>query len=487
VDQTRGWFYSLMAISTMLDMGPAYRTVVVNDLVLDADGQKMSKSRGNVVDPWQAIDAFGVDAIRWYFLTASVPWLPKRFDPAAIGDAARRTFDTLANTYRFFALYANLEDWQPSDADPETAPSSVMDRWVLSRLASLVHTVRTDLDAYDLTHAGRSIGDFIIDDLSNWYVRRSRDRFWGSGDAADTRAAFRTLHEVLLVLARLLAPFTPFASDWLHRAVSAGDSVHLAGFPEVGARDAALEEGMRVTRVLARLGRAAREEVRIRVRQPLGTLQAVVGDETLLTPELLAVLREELNVRRVQFLQAAGDLVALRAQPAFRQIGRRFGSGTQEAARQIRELDAASLRAYRAGERVTITVDGSVHVLEPGDLNVIEDSAGDLIVAADEGCTIALDPAIDEPLRLEGIARELVNRIQRLRRESGLAVSDRIALGVFGNADVLRALEAHADYVASETLAVSVSAGDQEDEVWQGVVQQVDLDGLSVRIGLRRA
>jgi isoleucyl-tRNA synthetase len=460
---------------------------MLNDLVLDADGQKMSKSRGNVVDPWTAIDTFGVDAIRWYFLTASVPWVPKRFDPAAIGDAARRTFDTLSNTYRFFALYANLEEWQPSDDDPVLSRRNVMDRWVLSRLASLVQTVGADLDAYELTHAGRAIGDFIVDDLSNWYVRRSRDRFWGSGDAADTRAAFRTLHEVLQVLARLLAPFTPFAADWLHRAVSAGESVHLAAFPQAGVRDDRLEEGMRVTRVLARLGRAAREEVRIRVRQPLGTLQAVVADETVMTPELLAVLREELNVRRVQFLQAAGELVSLRAQPAFRQIGRRFGSRTQEAAQQIRDLDAASLREYRSGNRVTITLDGVSHPLEPGDLDVIEDSAGDLIVASDEGCTIALDPAIDEPLRLEGIARELVNRIQRLRKESGLAVSDRIDLGVFGSADVLHALETHADYVASETLAVTVTAAETEDDEWRLAVQDVDLDGPSVRIGVRRA
>ncbi|MGH7446454.1 MAG: isoleucine--tRNA ligase, partial [Longimicrobiales bacterium] len=174
VDQTRGWFYSLMAIATMLDMGPAYRHVVVNDLVLDAEGQKMSKSRGNVIDPWEAIGTFGVDAIRWYFLTASVPWIPKRFDPAAIGDAARRSFDTLANTYRFFSLYANLEEWEPSDADPAPGERGVMDRWILSRLASLVRTTGAGLDAYELTHAGRAIGDFIVDDLSNWYVRRSR-------------------------------------------------------------------------------------------------------------------------------------------------------------------------------------------------------------------------------------------------------------------------------------------------------------------------
>src|SRR5690606_29088068 len=227
VDQTRGWFYSLMAISTMLDAGPAYRNVLVNDLVLDAEGRKMSKSRGNIVDPWDAIGTFGVDAIRWYFLTASVPWIPKRFDPVALGDAARRSFDTLANTYRFFALYANLEAYEPSGDDPAPEQRGIMDRWILSRLASLVQSTRADLDAYELTRAGRAIGDFIVDDLSNWYVRRSRGRFWGSGDAADTRAAFRTLHDVLRELARLLAPFTPFVADWLHRALSGGESLHL--------------------------------------------------------------------------------------------------------------------------------------------------------------------------------------------------------------------------------------------------------------------
>ncbi|HSK17527.1 MAG TPA: isoleucine--tRNA ligase [Longimicrobiales bacterium] len=487
VDQTRGWFYSLMAISTMLDEGPAYRNVVVNDLVLDADGQKMSKSRGNVVDPWAAIDTFGVDAIRWYFLTASVPWIPKRFDPAALGDAARRSFDTLANTYRFFTLYANLEAWSPSDDDPAPEQRGVTDRWILSRLASLVHTTGADLDEYELTHAGRAIGDFIVDDLSNWYVRRSRDRFWGSGNAADTRAAFRTLYDVLEVLARLLAPFTPFIADWLHRALTGGRSVHLAGFPETGTRDPRLEEGMRVTRVLARLGRAAREEVRIRVRQPLGTLQAVVHDEALMTAELLEVLQDELNVKRVQFLQAAGELVSLRAQPNFRQVGKRFGSSTQEAAQRIRELDAEELRAYRRGDAVTIEVGGGGHVLEPGDLDVIEESAGGLVVASDEGCTIALDPAIDDALRREGLARELVNRVQRLRKDSGLAVSDRIELGVFGGADLLRAVEEYGEYVARETLAVSIATGDTPDEAWRDAVQEIDLDGVTARLGLRRA
>jgi isoleucyl-tRNA synthetase len=489
VDQTRGWFYSLMAISTMLGKGPAFRNVVVNDLVLDAEGQKMSKSRGNVVDPWTAIDRFGVDAIRWYFVTASQPWLPKRFDPSALGEAARRTFDTLANTYRFFALYANLEQWVPGADDPPVGERGLMDRWVLSRLESVVRSVDADLAGYELTRAGRTIGDFIVDDLSNWYIRRSRDRFWGSANAADTRAAFRTLHDVLEALARLLAPLTPFHADWLYRAVTQGSSVHLAPYPTsvAAVHDPALEEGMRVIRILARLGRAARERVKIRVRQPLGLLQAVVPDTGVLTEELLDVLRDELNIKRVQFLQGAGDLVSLRAQPNFRQLGKRFGGRTQQAAQQIRELDAAELRAYRRGEAVRISVDDESHVLDAGDLDVQEQAAGELVVESDEACTIALDPGIDDALRLEGLARELVNRIQRLRKDIGLSVSDRIRLGVFGDSTVLRAAEEHRAYIAAETLALEVTFEAEPPTEWADQAQQVNMDGVALQIGVRRA
>jgi isoleucyl-tRNA synthetase len=488
VDQTRGWFYSLMAISTMLDLGTAYRHVLVNDMVLDAEGQKMSKSRGNIVDPWAAIDAFGADAIRWYFLTSSQPWLPKRFDPEALGEAARRAFDTLANSYRFFALYANLENWTPSDDDPAVEQRAVMDRWILVRLARLTHTVRAEFDAYELTRGARAIGDFIVDDLSNWYVRRSRERFWGRADRADTRAAFATLHRVLQDVARLLAAITPFHADWLYRAVRPGASVHLATFPSTPVTvDARLEEGMRLVRLLARLGRAARDRVRIRVRQPLGTLQAVVPNEGLLTPDLLDVLRDELNVKRVQFLQGATELVSLRAQPNFRQLGKRFGGRTQLAAQRIRELDATTLRRYRQGERVSLALEGESSALAPGDLEVIEEAAGDLVVETDDGCTIALDPAVDAALQREGLARELVNRIQRLRREAGLKVSDRIRLGIFGDGEVQEALEHHGDYVAAETLATELVSGVVPDAKWLAAVQEIDLDGKTARIGVRRA
>ncbi len=475
VDQTRGWFYSLMAISSMLGDGPAYKNVIVNDLVLDSQGQKMSKSKGNVVDPWDAINNFGVDAIRWYFLTASQPWVPKRFDPDALSEAAHRIFDTLANTYKFFALYANLEKYQTQA--PISASPHLMDRWILSRLSSLVAQVRADLDTYEPTPAARAIGEFIVDDLSNWYVRRSRDRFWGSINDPSTQAAFDTLAEVLLTVSKLLAPIVPFQSDWLHRAI-AGSSVHLARYPEPGPRDEELERGMNAIRVLARLGRAARERVKVRVRQPLRTLHAFTP-VTDLSDELVAVLRDELNVKEVHFLQRSEDLVAYRAQPNFRVLGKRFGPRTQQAAATIRELPSAQLSAFRAGAPLVIEVDGERFELAADEIDMREEPLGDLIVESDAGYTVALDPTVDDELRMEGIAREVVSRVQRLRRDRGLHVSDRIRLFISAEGEAATALDRYRDYVAHETLAEDVQLGQES-----GDAQDVELDGMQLRIGL---
>ncbi len=477
VDQTRGWFYSLMAISSMLGDGPAYKHVVVNDLVLDAQGQKMSKSKGNVVDPWQAINSFGVDAIRWYFLTASQPWVPKRFDAEALSEAAHRVFDTLANTYKFFALYANLENYAHAPANAH-GNESLMDRWILSRLASLVTEVRNGLDNYDITRASRLIGEFIIDDISNWYVRRSRERFWGSVESDETRSAFYTLAEVQTTVARLLAPITPFQADWLHRAIT-GESVHLARFPEAGPRDEMLERGMDAIRVLARLGRAARERVKVRVRQPLRTLHAFSPVKDL-SDELVAVLRDELNVKEVHFLQRSEELVAFRAQPNFRVMGKRFGAKMQEAAARVRELTSAAISAFRAGAPLRIEVAGESFELNADEIAIREEPLGDLLVESDAGFTVALDPHIDDELRLEGMAREVVSRIQRLRRDSGLAVSDRIRLEIAAEAEVAAALEHYRDYVAHETLAEHLELGGGTAEGGT----EVELDGSRLRIRL---
>ncbi|HEX7120143.1 MAG TPA: isoleucine--tRNA ligase [Longimicrobiales bacterium] len=486
VDQTRGWFYSLMAISSLLGHGPAYRNVVVNDLLLDRDGQKMSKSRGNVVDPWDAIAEFGADAIRWYLLTVSQPWVPKRFDPEALGEAARRTFDTLANTYRFFALYAGLEDWTPEPGGAAPQSAHVLDRWVLSRLTGLVAAVGRDLDAYEPTRAARAIGDFIVDDLSNWYVRRSRDRFWGNTDEADANAAFATLHHTLLVLARLLAPMTPFLADWLHRALMAGESVHLAPFPTAAEDrvDTALEAEMEAARMLARLGRAARERVKIRVRQPLGTLYAVVPRGPAPGEAALAVVRDELNVKIVRFLDAAEELVELKAKPNFRALGPKFGPRTALAADAIRQIAADRLRAFQRGEPLTIVVDGEGFELEAGEFEIVEEARGDFVVEAAEGYVVALDPTIDEALRREGLARELVNRIQRLRRDEALDVSDRIRLGVDGDEAVLAAAAAHGDFIARETLAAELRVGSESAAAVYTAERELELDGLRARIAL---
>jgi isoleucyl-tRNA synthetase len=486
LDQTRGWFYSLMAIGTMLGHGPVYRNVLVNGLLLDRDGQKMSKSKGNVVDPWEAIDRFGADGIRWYLVTVSHPWAAKRWDEEALAESVRRTFDTLANTYRFFALYANLEGWRTGE-DVPVGEAPLMDRWLLSRLAALADTVDSQLQSCDLTPAARAVADFVVDDLSNWYVRRGRDRFWGSADAEDTRHAFHTLARALVTVSRLLAPVTPFVSDWLHRALT-GESVHLARFPRAdpSARDEALERGMAAVRAMSSLGRAARENVRIRVRQPLGLMQAVTPGGLELADGLLEVLKDELNVKEIRFLSAAEELVRLEAKPNFRTLGQHFGSRTQEAAAAIRALSGDTLAAFRRGDQVFIDVAGETHVLRPEDVEVVQVARGDLVVESGEGFTVAIDPTIDEPLRLEGVARELVNRIQRLRRDSGLEVSDRIRLWIGGDPDAWTAADRHRDYIAGETLALGLEQ-DPAPTAPDVQARDVELDGVSARISLQRA
>ncbi|HEU0053823.1 MAG TPA: DUF5915 domain-containing protein, partial [Longimicrobium sp.] len=499
VDQTRGWFYSLLAISTLVGDGvaetlgqakfrePAYLNVVVNDLILDADGQKMSKSKGNVVNPWEAMAQFGADAIRWYLVTSSHPWLPKRFDPEGVKEVQRKTFDTLRQTYRFFALYANAEGWTAEAAAPERR--NVLDRWLLSRLASVTAEVTEDLDQYNLTHATRTVGEFVIDELSNWYVRRSRDRFWGSADAEDTRAAFATLREALITVVRLMAPVAPFLSDWLHRALCDDVSVHLADFPSPDASrvDVALERGMAAVRTLSTLGRAAREAVGVKVRQPLGTVYAVIPEGIEVTEEELAILRDELNVHAVEFMHRAEELVTYSAKPDFKSIGKTHGKNTQAAAAAIRELTSDQIAAFRRGEEVTIEVAGAAWHLVETDFEVVQTAQGDFAVQAEGGFTVALDANVTPELRLEGLARELVNRVQNLRKESGLEVTDRIRLGIFGDGEILDVMARWKEFVGGETLAVEVEVGSATDFHGYDADREVDLDGVPATVALAKA
>lgn len=492
LDQTRGWFYSLLAISTMLGRGPSFKSCLVNDLVLDAEGQKMSKSKGNVVNPWDAVGEHGADAVRWYFITSSNPWLPKRYDPEGVSEAARKFFDTLFNTYRFFTLYASVEGWAPSDADPDPAERPLLDRWLLARLDSVVAGVGGELDGYELTRAYRALGDFVVEDLSNWYVRRNRARFWNSDDATDQRAAFRTLYDALRQVTLLAAPCTPFSADWVHRALT-GESVHLQRFPvalDDAERDALLggehlEEDMDAVRTLVSLGRAAREDVQIRVRQPLRQVRAVVPGGRTLSEEMLEVVRDELNVKEVGFLSTSEGLVSLSAKPNYRSLGNRFGKRTNDIANRIRALSEDDLRSYQETGSLTVELDGEEHALGTDDLDVIQEASGGLAVKGEGAYTVALDPELDDELRAEGVARELVNRIQRLRRDAGLEITDRIELRVGGSDQIRSAAKGHRDFIGGEVLAAQLDVVDNVAEGDLPHVREVDIDGTPATIGIR--
>ncbi len=486
VDQTRGWFYSLLAIAAGVFDQSAYRTVVVNGLVLDAAGQKMSKSRGNVVEPNAVVGKHGADALRLFLLASSQVSLPKRFDESAIGDVAGAALEKLRHSYNLFPLYA--EDWRPSPADPPRGARPLVDRWLLGRLARTVRAVEEAWAAYDVTAGTRAILAFVVEDLSNWWVRLSRARFWVPGGRADA-AALATLHEALAVTARLLAPAAPFLSDALHRALLGG-SVHLAPFPvpAPGLEDEALARAMEVVRTLASLARSAREDVGIRVRQPLARMLASVPADVdrALLGELLPLLRAEVNVKQVELVTRGTDLVTLDARPSFRALGKRFGKATPAAAQAIRDLPAAAVARFEAGETVTIEVAGERHALQPDDLTVHRQARGDVVVRAEGGVVAALDPALSDELRREGLARELVSRLQRLRREAGFQVTDRIEVWVGGDREVEEAMRQHAGYIAEETLARALTVG-EPPAPGADLSHEVELDGLRARVAVRRA
>jgi isoleucyl-tRNA synthetase len=488
VDQTRGWFYSLLAISTLLFDAPAYRNVVVNDLVLDEHGRKMSKSKGNVVDPWEALSEHGADAIRFYLLASSNPWSPKRWDGDAIRETNRKLFDTLRSVYRFFGLYAGLENWSHDRASPRPIRERLaIDRWMISRLDSLVAEVRRDMDGYDLTRAARRLSDFVLDDLSNWYVRRNRERFWATRPAEDedlrTEDAFATLHETLVTTTGLLAPFSPFLADWLHRELT-GDSVHLVDYPrDAGRQDPQLEAEMEDAREIVSLGRAAREEASIRVRQPLPGIQATLPGGRRLSESMQDIVRDELNIREVVFPAEDADIVRLSAKPDFGRLGPRFGARTPEVAKRIGALDAEALAALRRGEAVTVDLDGSEVEIRPDEVRVLEEAKGDLTVQAAAGYVVGLDTSLTPQLIDEGLAREIVNRVQRLRREAGLNVSDRIRLTVGGSTRIQKVVGEYGAGIGRETLAVAVQAGSDESPEEEHL-GRFDIDGEEVTVAL---
>jgi isoleucyl-tRNA synthetase len=481
LDQTRGWFYSLLAIAAGAFDGPAYRNAIVNGLMLDAEGRKMSKRVGNVADPWQAVAEHGADTVRLYLLASSQVWLPKRFDATSIAEVAGASLHRLRNTYGFFGLYA--EGWSAASAPPP-ATRLPADRWLLDRLDRLVADVRGAWDAFDVTGGVRALLDFCDNDLSNWYVRTNRGRFWAPDAEADP-AALATLYEALVIVTRLLAPAAPFLSDAIHRRLT-GRSVHLERMPAVrGGRDESLAVAMDAVRRLATLARAARDAAGLRVRQPLAGMRVAVpaaarGDAFR---QLLPVLAAEVNVKTVR-LAADAELVRLRGKPNYRSLGKVYGKDTPRAARLAAHLTAEQLQALEAGQDVVAEADGGTVRFRPEDVVVERDVATDWLVQSDGPFVVALDPGLTPALRQEGLAREVVNRVQRLRKEAGYEYTTRITLSVSGDPEVLASTGAFADFIAGETLARHVEFGAELGD--PDVREEAEIDGRRVVIAVRR-
>jgi isoleucyl-tRNA synthetase len=513
IDQTRGWFYSLLAIATGLgdalpnnllaheahapvvgDTAP-YRAVVVNDLVLDAEGQKMSKRLGNIIDPESVIPRYGADAVRIFLTTSSQLWTPRRFDEAGIRDTAGRFLLTFKNVYTgIFAEYANF-GWSPSDQDPSPKDRPPLDRWILSRLGSVEREADELLSRYEATNAAKAVMTFFDEDVSKWYVRQSRHRFYDV-DGDDNRSAFATLHEILTITCRLLAPFAPFITDWVHRELT-GLSVHLAPFirDRAGAVDVDLERAMSHVRALATLGRAAREEAGVKVRQPLARMVFVVplpaavsrdvgARAEVMLEELSPLLASELNIKKIEFLSSADDLVTLKARPNFRSLGKKFGKDTPLASEAVQALSSEALREFESGKPLYVSVGNESRELSAEDLTVVRRASGELVVKEEGGYFAALDPVVTRELRLEGLARELVSRVQRLRKELGFAVSDRITLSVGGPAEIQEAVKAFQKWIADEVLALRVAVGERIEGTH--ATHTFDLDGQNVEVALER-
>jgi isoleucyl-tRNA synthetase len=472
IDQTRGWFYSLLAISTLLFDRSPYRTCLVLGHIADEQGRKMSKSLGNVVAPWDVIDKHGADAFRWYFFTSKFPWDGYMFSVDTVGESLRQFLLQLWNTYGFLVLYTNV-----NDVREHAGPATDLDRWALSRLHATTETVRDRLDAYDATRAGHAIAAFV-DELSNWYVRRSRARFW-DGDPA----AVGTLHTCLVTVSKLLAPFCPFVADEIYDNLDGSEpSVHLTDFPEVGPRDAELEVAMGVVRESVRLGLAARGQAKLGVRQPLRAAVVVAeGAERAAIERLEDIVKAELNVKELRFVSQADELGSYEVKPNYRALGPRFGKHMPQVAAAVASLDPVHVAdALRDGGRVGISVDGHDHELDADDLLLAMQPLEGYQLEREGSHAVALELELDDELVREGLAREVVHAVQNARKTAGLEVADRIELTLGGDAELLDAARAFEDYLTGETLAVAVGYDGATGE-------PTTVKGRPLHIAVRRA
>ena len=467
VDQTRGWFYTLHAIHTMISGTPAFKNVISNGLVLDKNGNKMSKRLGNAVDPFQQLDKFGPDALRWYMLTNAQPWDNLRYDEEGVDEVRRKFFGTLYNTYSFFALYANIDNFDPQAPAVPYANRPEIDRWIISLLNTLIKDVKASYEDFDVTSAGRMIQDFVCDHLSNWYVRLNRKRFWGSADNEDKLAAYQTLYEVLKTVSILAAPIAPFYMDQLYKDLVPGgeESVHYVLMPDYDESviDKDLEERMALAQRASSMVLALRRKVNIKVRQPLSKLVIpVISDKVREQLEKVkSLILGEVNVKEAEFISDTTGIITKKIRPNFKTLGKTYGKRMKEIAAAFGQISQQEINAIQAaeaqGNAYTLNLEGGEVVLNPGDYMISSEDMPGWLVATDGPLTLALDIEVSPELKNEGVARELVNRIQNIRKESDFDVTDKVEATVFADgeayAEIEEALKSYKDYVCSQTLA----------------------------------
>ena len=482
VDQTRGWFFTLHAIHTMIEGKVAYKNVISNGLVLDKNGAKMSKRLGNAIDPFGALDKYGADAVRWYMLTNSAPWENLKFDPEGVDEIRRKFFGTLYNTYGFFALYANVDAWS-SDSGVDKSALTEIDRWILSRLNSVIAEVTAAYEAYEPTRAGRAISDFVQDDLSNWYVRLNRKRFWGGGMNADKQAAYYTLYMCLKTVAQLMAPNAPFYADRLYRDLT-GETVHLSAWPVADKQmiDTELERQMRLAQQATSMILSLRKRAEKNVRQPLQKAVIPAQDEATRDALLRAadLIRAEVNVKELEVVMAGESEVRLvkKIRPNFRVLGKKAGSQMKALAAAIAAMSQDDIAAFE--QSGTYTLLGIELTAEDVEI-ATEDMPGWLVM--NEGqLTIALDIELTESLKEEGLARELINRIQNLRKTSGLDITDRINITIEQRPETENTIRHFGEYISSQVLAASLT---QE----QGLQAEdtLEMDGFTLAVIIKKA
>ncbi len=490
IDQTRGWFYSLHSLSTYLFDRPAYKNVIVNELILDKNGQKMSKSKGNTVDPFEVLRKYGADATRWYLVATSPPWRPTLFDESGLLEVQRKFLGTLLNTYAFFSLYANIDGFAFAEADVPLASRPEIDRWIISALNSLVAVYLDAMESYDVTRAARAVSDFTIDQLSNWYVRRNRRRFWKNDPGADKLSAYQTLYRCLVTVTELMAPFAPFMSDELYRNLAGGvsvempESVHLASLPapDPSAIDRPLESRMEKAQRIASLVRAIRNKANIKVRQPLSKLIIPVraNGEREEISRMEGVILDEINVKSILFVTDDSEIVHKSAKPNFKKIGPKFGKSVQAVAQAIKGFTPREIHALERDGRLLLTPAGGGEQVEIGreDVEIFHHDIKGWVVESDGTLTVALDTSLGDELISEGLAREFVNRIQNMRKDAGFDVTDRIRITFSSDEKLAAAVKSQEQYIKGETLAVEISRG-EGGSAW-------DINGLNCSISIER-